>query len=127
MKTATEANTRAKPAAQARKSGKRAPRAIREPGAPGRISRNEELAAVWGSRRMDRLNEFIKSEYCGRLTIRELATIALVDGYSFPDGLDTALCVGDFEGNFCTGVLSATLGGPKSDHLCITCDPHGGM
>lgn len=97
-----------------------------------KLTRDQELAAVWGSRKTTRLNKVAKDSYCGKLTLREIAVIALADSVNFPKGLDTPVCIGDFEGNFSTNVLSVTLGGePKGglpgDHLCISCDPHGGM
>lgn len=85
------------------------------------------LVAMWGSRKVSRLNRIADPSYCGKLTVRELAAIAIVDKTNFPDGLDTPLCLGDFEGNFCTNVLSISTGGARSDHLCLCCDPHGGM
>ena len=97
-----------------------------------KLTKQQELAAVWGGRKITRLNKVAKDSYCGKLTLREIAAIALADSVNFPKGLDTPVCVGDFEGNFSTNVLSVTLGGePKGglpgDHICISCDPHGGM
>lgn len=88
--------------------------------------RHEELAAIWGGRKVTRLNKVASAEFCGRMTVRELAAVALVDATNFPKGLDTPLCIGDFEGNFCTDVLSITLGG-VGNLLCVSGDPHGGM
>lgn len=97
-----------------------------------KFTRGQELAAVWGSRKTTRLNKVAKSSYCGKLTVRDIAAIVLADSVNFPKGLDTPVCIGDFEGNFSTNVLSVTLGGePKGglpgDHVCISGDPHGGM
>ena len=97
-----------------------------------KLTRDQELAAVWGGRKTTRLNKVSKQSYCGKLTLREIAAAVLADRPSFPRGLDTPVCIGDFEGNFSTNVLSLTLGGgPKGalpgDHLCISGDPHGGM
>ena len=85
------------------------------------------LAAVWGKRPTPRLNKVLDNDYCGRLTVREFAALVLADNLNFPKGLDTPMCIGDFEGNFCTNTLSVTVGGPKSDHVCIMGDPHGAM
>jgi len=85
------------------------------------------LAAVWGKKKVTRLNQIIDKDYCGRLTVREFAAMVLADRLNFPKGLDTPMCIGDFEGNFCTNVLSVTVGGDKSDHVCIMGDPHGCM
>lgn len=85
------------------------------------------LAAVWGSRKTSRLNRIIDNDYCGRLTVREFASIVLADIFHFPNGLDTPMCISSFEGNFCTNVLSVTVGGDKSDHVCIMGDPNGCM
>lgn len=85
------------------------------------------LAAVWGSKKSSRLNQIIDHDYCGRLTVREFASIVLSDRLNFPNGLDTPMCIGDFEGNFCTNVLSVTVSGDKSDHVCISGDPNGCM
>ena len=89
--------------------------------------RGAMLSAVWGSKNSSRLNHIIDNGYCGRLTVREFASIVLADMLNFPNGLDTPICIGDFEGNFCTNVLSVTVGGDKSDHVCIMGDPHGCM
>lgn len=89
--------------------------------------RDALLAAVWGSKKSSRLNQIIDKDYCGRLTVREFASIVLADRLNFPNGLNTPICIGDFEGNFCTNVLSVTVGGDKSDHVCIMGDPHGCM
>lgn len=93
----------------------------------GSARRSTEATVLWGNRDAKRLADITSCEFCGKMTVRELATIAAVDGINFPQGLDTPLCVGDFEGNYCTNVLSVTMGGAKSDHLCLSCDPHGGM
>jgi len=85
------------------------------------------FAAVWGRRKSSRLNQIIDKDYCGRLTVREFAALVLADSLNFPNGLDTPMCIGDFEGNFCTNVLSVTAGGYGSDHVCVTGDPHGSM
>lgn len=95
----------------------------KEPGG----DRQKELAAVWGSRKVTRLNKVASAEFCGKMTVRDLAAVALADTTNFPKGLDTPLCIGDFEGNFCTNVLSVMLGGDDSSHLCVSGDPHGGM
>ena len=85
------------------------------------------MVAIWGDRKVTRLNRVSTPSYCSKFTLRELAAVVLADTTNFPKGLDTPMSVGDCEGNFCTNILSVTLGGDKSDHLCITCDPHGGM
>ena len=85
------------------------------------------LAAVWGKKKVTRLNQVIDKDYCGRLTVREFAALVLADRLNYPKGLDTPMCIGDFEGNFCTNVLSVTVGGDKSDHVCVMGDPHGCM
>lgn len=87
----------------------------------------EAFQALWRKRKVSRLNCIKDPGYCGRLTVRELAAIAFVDTVSFPKGLDTPICIGDFEGNFCTNVLSIATGGANDDHLCICGDPHGEM
>lgn len=89
--------------------------------------RQGELVAIWGSRKTTRVNKVASADFCGKMTVRDLAAVALADTVSFPKGLDTPLCIGDFEGNFCTNVLSVALGGNGGDHLCISGDPHGGM
>lgn len=89
--------------------------------------RSALLSAVWGKKKVTRLNQIIDKGYCGRLTVREFAAMVLSDRLNFPKGLDTPMCIGDFEGNFCTNVLSVTVGGDKSDHVCIMGDPHGCM
>lgn len=88
--------------------------------------RRMELLAIWGNLKVERLNEVASTEFCGKMTVRELAAVALADTTNFPKGLDTPLCIGDFEGNFCTNALSITLGG-TGDHMCVSGDPHGGM
>ena len=85
------------------------------------------LACIWGHRKVTRLNEVIDSNYCGKMTVREFAALVLVDTVNFPNGLDTPMCIGDFEGNFCTNVLSITAGRAKSDHICVTGDSNGCM
>lgn len=92
-----------------------------------KLTRDQELAAVWGDRKVTRLNKISKPSYCSKFTLRELAAVVLADRLNFPKGLDTPVSIGDFEGNFCTNVLSVTLGGDDSSHLCLTGDPHGGM
>jgi len=92
-----------------------------------KLTRQQELVAIWGGRKVTRLNRVAKPNFCGKFTLRDLAAVVLADTTNFPKGLDTPLCIGDFEGNFCTNILSVTLGGDGSDHLCITGDPHGGM
>ena len=87
-------------------------------------SRMGLLSEIWRKRRTTRLNKIIKPSYCGPLTVREFVAIVLSDIRGFPRGLDTALAIGDFEGNFCTDVLSVTLGGSMSDHVCVCGDPH---
>lgn len=89
--------------------------------------RNALLSIVWGKKKITRLNQVISNNYCGRLTVREFAAMVLADRLNFPKGLDTPMCIGDFEGNFCTNVLSVTVGGDKSDHVCVMGDPHGCM
>ena len=88
--------------------------------------RIELLSRIWGRKKSSRLSEIIDVDFCGKMTVRELAAIVLADRKSFPNGLDTPLCIGDFEGNFCTNVLSVTTGGAQV-HACITGDPHGTM
>lgn len=82
------------------------------------------LSEIWGKRRLKRLNQVIKQEFCGVMTVREFVAIVLDDKNSFPRGLDTWLSIGDFEGNFCTNVLAVRLGGMSSDHVCLCGDPH---
>lgn len=89
--------------------------------------RGTMLSLVWGKRRVARLNEVIDADYCGCLTVREFVAIVLADKLNFPRGLDTHLCIGDFEGNFCTNTLGVTVGGSMSDHVCVMGDPHGYM
>jgi len=89
--------------------------------------RTKLVKEIWGKRKITRVNKVIDPEYCGKLTMRELCVIVLLDKLNFPDGLDTPLCVGDFEGNFCTNVLGVTKGGEQSDHLCLMGDPNGCM
>lgn len=91
-----------------------------------KTDRHEELAAIWGSRKVTRLNKVAAADFCGKMTVRELAAVVIADTTNFPKGLDTPLCIGDFEGNFCTNILSITLGG-GDNHLCVSGDPHGGM
>ena len=85
------------------------------------------LSAVWGKKKVTRLNQIIDNNYCGRLTVREFAALVLADRLKFPNGLDTPICIGDFEGNFFTNILGVTVGGPKSDHVCVMGDPHSAM
>lgn len=85
------------------------------------------LSVLWRGKRLKRLNKVIMDGYCGRLTVREFVSIVLDDKMSFPKGIDTPICIGDFEGNFRTNVLSVTVGGDKSDHVCISGDPNGCM
>ena len=97
-----------------------------------KLTRQQELVAVWGDRKITRLNKVANADYCGKFTVRDIAAVVLADATNFPQGLDTPVCIGDFEGNFSTNMLSVTLGGePKGklpgDHLCISGDPHGGM
>lgn len=92
--------------------------------------RLELMSRLWGNRKLKRVNEIIKSDYCGHLTVRELAVLALSDVVNFPQGIDTPICIGDFEGNFSTNIMSVSLGGTsldKLDHLCIMGDSHGCM
>ena len=89
--------------------------------------RQAQAAQLWGKKKITRLNQVIDPDYCGKLTLRELVTAVLLDKLNFPQGLDTPLCIGDFEGNFCTNILSFTVGGSANDHLCMMGDPHGGM
>ena len=84
-------------------------------------------ALIWGKKKVTRLNRVLDPDYCGKITLRELVTAVLHDSLNFPNGLDTPLCIGDFEGNFCTNILSFTVGGPANDHLCMMGDPHGAM
>ena len=91
------------------------------------LDRLTMLSGLWRGKRLKRLNEVIKPGYCGRLTVREFAAMVLADKLNFPNGLDTPMCIGDFEGNFCTNVLSVTVGGDKSDHVCVMGDPSGCM
>lgn len=90
-------------------------------------SRSALLATVWGKKKISRFNQIIDKDYCGRLTVREFTSIVLADRFNFPNGLDTPMCFGDFEGNFCTNILGVTVGGLKSDHVCVMGDPHGAM
>ena len=85
------------------------------------------LKQIWGHRKVTRLNTIIDPNYCGKMTVCDLASIVLADTTNFPQGLDTPLCIGDFEGNFCTNVLSVSTGGEESDHICVMGDPHGYM
>lgn len=85
------------------------------------------LAQIWGHQKVTRLNKLIDPDYCGQMTVRDLVSIVLADTTNFPQGLDTPLCIGDFEGNFCTNVLSVSTGGDKSDHVCVMGDPNGYM
>lgn len=85
------------------------------------------LSAVWKNEKVTLLNTLMKNEYCGGLTVREFVAIVLADVLNFPLGIDTPMCIGDFEGNYCTNVLSVTVGGDKSDHVCIMGDRHGCM
>ena len=85
------------------------------------------LAQIWGKQKATRLNKLINPNYCGQMTVRDLVSVALADTMNFPHGLDTPLCIGDFEGNFCTNVLGVAMGGDKSDHICVMGDPHGDM
>lgn len=88
-------------------------------------SRGELLARLWGNRKATRLNRVTDMNYFGKMTVREFAAIVLADAESFPKGLDTQMCIGDVEGNFCTDALAIMTGGPKSDHVCVAGDPHG--
>jgi hypothetical protein len=85
------------------------------------------LSSLWKGKRLKRLNKVIMEGYCGLLTVREFVSIVLQDRDNFPRGLDTPMCIGDFEGNFCTNVLSVTVGGENSDHVCVNGDPNGCM
>lgn len=85
------------------------------------------LAQIWGKQKVTRLNKIVDHDYCGKLTVRDIASIVLADTTNFPQGLDTPLCIGDFEGNFCTNVLGVKTGGDNSDHICVTGDPNGDM
>lgn len=89
--------------------------------------RGKTLSAIWGGRSVRRLNKVAAADYCGKLTVREFVALVLADTTNFPKGLDTPLCIGDFEGNFSTNVLSITMGGAESDHICLTGDPNGCM
>lgn len=89
--------------------------------------RQAQAAQLWGKKKITRLNQVIDPDYCGKLTLRELVTAVLLDELNFPQGLDTPLCIGDFEGNSCTNILSFTVGGSGNDHLCMMGDPHGAM
>lgn len=89
--------------------------------------RGAMLSLVWGKKKVTRLNKILDTKYCGGLTVREFAALVLADRLNFPKGLDTPMCIGDFEGNFCTNILGVTVGGPKSDHVCVMGDPHGAM
>lgn len=94
------------------------------PNETGNGARMALLAQIWGKRKTTRLNQIIDPDYCGQMTVRDLASIVLADTTKFPKGLDTPLCIGDFEGNFCTNVLSVSMGGDKSDHICVMGDPN---
>lgn len=89
--------------------------------------RIEMLSGLWRGKRLKRLNEVIKPGYCGRLTVREFVSIVLTDKMRFPKGIDTPICIGDFEGNFRTNVLGVTVDGKNNDHVCVMGDPHGCM
>lgn len=91
----------------------------------GNGARMTLLAQIWGNRKITRL--IVDPNYCGKITVRDLASIVLADTTNFPHGLDTPLCIGDFEGNFRTNVLSVRTGGDNSDHICVTGDPNGDM
>lgn len=86
--------------------------------------RSKLLAEVWGGRKLARLNKVIGTGYCGKLTVREFAALVLADNVNFKKGLDTPICIGDFEGNFCADILSISIGGDNNDHICIMGDPH---
>lgn len=86
--------------------------------------RGELLSQIWGTRKVTRLNQIIKDDYCGSLTVREFMAIVLADKLNFPRGLDTTLTIGDFEGNFTAMTLSVTTSGSMSDCVCLTGDPH---
>lgn len=85
------------------------------------------LRDIWGRRGAKRLNKVLDADYCGVMTVREFVALVLADTLNFPRGLDTAMCIGDFEGNFCTDIVGVTTGGPLSDHICIMGDPHAHM
>lgn len=100
---------------------------VKEKPLKAKEDRNALLSVVWGKRPTPRLNKVLDNGYCGKLTVREFAALVLADNLNFPKGLDTPMCIGDFEGNFCTNILGVTVGGPKSDHVCVMGDPHGAM
>ncbi len=85
------------------------------------------MSCIWGHRKVTRLNKVIAANYCGRMTVREFVALVLVDNVNFPNGIDTPMCIGDFEGNFCTNVLHISMGGDNDDHVCVRGDPHGCM
>lgn len=83
------------------------------------MKRNDDRINI-SSRTLNKVNDV---GYCGPLTVRQLAAIALYDRTSFPLGLDTPLHIGDFEGNFQCATLSVTCGDRGS--LCVCGDPNG--
>ena len=91
---------------------------------PSAEDRGGLLSKIWGTRKVTRLNQIIKDDYCGPLTVREFMAIVLADKLNFPRGLDTTLTIGDFEGNFTAMTLGVTTSGRFSDCVCLTGDPH---
>ena len=83
------------------------------------MKRNDDRISI-SSRTLTKVGN---TDYCGPLTVRQLAAIALYDKTSFPLGLDTPLHIGDFEGNFQCATLSVTQG--DDDSLCVCGDPNG--
>ena len=48
-----------------------------------KLTRGQELVAVWGDRKVTRLNKVANADYCGKFTVRELAeTIIRITGSS---------------------------------------------
>ena len=82
------------------------------------------LKTLWGSRKVTRLNKIRKPMYFGPLTVRELATLVLLEKGDFPKGLDTPISTGDVEGNGSQHNFSIMTGGLRSDHICLSYEMH---
>lgn len=82
------------------------------------------LKALWGSRKVTRLNKIRNPSYFGPLTVRELATLVLLEKGDFPKGLDTPISTGDVERNSSQHKYSIMTGGMKSDHVCLSYEMH---
>lgn len=93
------------------------PRKKKEEGAEDERARL--LKSVWGNRGVRRLNSILDTDFCGVLTVREFVAIVLADKVNFPRGIDTPLSIGDFEGNRWANIVSISVGGSYSDHVCI--------